>query len=151
MINDKIARYRFRHVESEICFDQGEGQVDAGSDTCRSPDVPVFDIDPVGIDRYAWEPGLQQRRPAPVRRRAVAIQYARLGQVKGACADAGYALRDGRKRFKQADSCNLLLLEDVRFGPTDDDDGIAMSSFLRSKGLYREASAAENRSACAGD
>ena len=88
MIDDHLTSDRFRQICSEIGFDLGEGHVDAGRDPCRGPDLPIMDIDAVGIHRHAREPRLQQGRPAPVRRRAVAIQYASLGQVEGARTDA---------------------------------------------------------------
>ncbi len=80
-----------RDVDAEVVLDHGQGEVDARGDARARPDLPVADVDGIGVDGEVRVRLAQLLRPGPVRRHPAPAEQSRRGAEERARAHRGDA------------------------------------------------------------
>src|SRR5690606_41893841 len=74
---------------SQIVLDQGQSQINAGGNTCGSPDVPIPDKDAFGVQLHPWIAPAERVACTPMRGGATPVQQTGFRQQEGAGTDTG--------------------------------------------------------------
>ncbi len=88
-VDDELLRRPAGGLRAEVVLDEGQGQVDAGGDAGRGPDVAVPDEDALGVELHLRVAAAEIVRAVPMRGGAAAVEQTGLGEEVGARADAG--------------------------------------------------------------
>src|SRR5215469_14293528 len=93
MVDDQVLRGASREALAEVLADQGERQVDAGSDAGRAPEASLTHENAIRLEPHARKAAAKLLAAAPVRGGGTPIEQPGSGEQERAGADARHAAR----------------------------------------------------------